>query len=530
MSMPPPPPPPPPFYIDTVDTLDDERHRIYMKDFFMSRLPSLEGCIPKVMRQEAVQASLIKTLAAEVKLREAFDDEVYASAVKFISPASTLSHKVVLTVLKSLGVPDIFLGFFTRFLEAKLSSGSDRVVTRVASVPAGHAMELFFTEAIFFFLEVAVYKRTGLYLYRLHNTCYFVGTTKQGSQVQEEITKFSKIMNMDYSILPGSLPIGNLVLQRQPSAQSSFQISNAEVECYAHRMKKQLDTCSTVLEWIRVWNNTVGTYAAHLFGPLAQVFGSTHLTVVTAAYKLIFSIIFPNSNLTAHVTQMLHSHFSLPLDDPPLALEALIYLPHAYGGLGVKNPFTTLNLARDLPADPSADLIQYMASETQYYDAAATHFRLHTQRRSMPPSPFYTDACATPATGPDSDTRSFIPKSELTSHREYTSLGNRRTRHKHRLATTYRTLLEEPVAPIALGGRVDDELRRLAGRGDMKSVVRLSGEELWVLRLYAAECFERWGGLEIWCAESVPMEAMRGVRGVMWDEDDDSDSDMTSVV
>jgi hypothetical protein len=61
-------------------------------------------------------------------------------------------------------------------------------------------------------------------------------------------------------------------------------------------------------------------------------------------------------------------------------------------------------------------------------------------------------------------------------------------------------------------------------------VARLSGEELWVLRLYAAECFERWGGLEIWCAESVPMEAMRGVRGVMWDEDDDSDSDMTSVV
>jgi hypothetical protein len=456
-------PPPPSSYIDTIDTIGDERHKVYMRDFFMSRLPFMEGCIPKRKRTETVQANLIKTLAAEFKLCEVFEGKVYTYVIEFEDRAlEVLPHSIVLTVLKFLGVPDVFIDFFKRFLQEKLNIGPGRVVTRAAGIPEHHeAMHSFFTEAIFFFLELAVFKRTGVYLYRIHETCYFVGTAEQGQQVEEEINRFESIMMLFFTGFPGNLNIGALRMKCPPSLTSTFAISQNLLEIFASRTRYDLERCTTILEWIRVWNSTAGTYAAHLFGPLANVLGSTHLAAVKAAYKRIFALIFPHGNLTTHVTQMLHSHLPhLCTDAQPL--EPLIYLPHAYGGLGVKNPFATLALARDIYADPDAIVAQHVA----------------------------TDPTSRPS-----------------------------------LTETYNVLLAEPVTPIALGTRVTDEVERLSGRGDMRTEARTSAEELWVLRLYASACFERFGGLEVWCSEWVPMEALRGVRGVGWDEGEEEEDE-----
>jgi hypothetical protein len=90
----------PEVYSDTIKTADDARHETYMQDFFMHRLPSWEGNIPKTMRPEAVQASLIKTLAIKVKLCEAFDEKAYTYVVEFHESCfKTLPHSIILTVL-----------------------------------------------------------------------------------------------------------------------------------------------------------------------------------------------------------------------------------------------------------------------------------------------------------------------------------------------------------------------------------------------------------------------------------------------
>ena len=40
-----------------------------------------------------------------------------------------------------------------------------------------------------------------------------------------------------------------------------------------------------------------------------------------------------------------------------------------------------------------------------------------------------------------------------------------------------------------------------------------SDEDKWVLDMYRVECFERYGTLEIWWAEGVPVEVYKTLRG-----------------
>jgi hypothetical protein len=237
---------------------------------------------------------LIKTLATEVKLCEAFEEKAYTYVVEFHEFCfKTLPQSIILAVLKYLGVPDVNIDFFTRFLT-------------------------------------------------------------------ENLDNFEGVTNLSFDVYPGDLHIGFLKLIRRPSLPSTLALHDPDlVTNYAHSVLRRLNKCTTILDWILVWNRTAGTYAAHLFGPLAHILGplahilgATHLATVKKAYVRLFAILFPNSNLTAHLRQMLQSHFpswyDFPVDVP---LEPLIYLPQACGGLGVKTPFTTLALAHDVSTD-----------------------------------------------------------------------------------------------------------------------------------------------------------------------------------
>jgi hypothetical protein len=345
------------------------------------------------------QSSLIKTLATEVKLCEAFEEKAYTYVVEFHEFCfKTLPQSIILTVLKYLGVPDVNIDFFTRFLTENLDIGPGRLVTRAAGVPEHHgAMQLFFTESIFFFLELAVYKSTGMCLYRIHNTCYFVGTANEALQARKEIDNFGGVTNLSFDVYPGDLHIGFLKLIRRPSLPSILALHDPDlVTNYAHSVLRRLNKCTTILDWILVWSRTAGTYAAHLFGPLAHILGATHLATVKKAYVRLFAILFPNSSLTAHLRQMLQSHFpswyNFPVDVP---LEPLIYLPQAYGGLGVKNPFITLVLANGVRTDADAMLAQHTNTpESDESSLADTYgLLLHEPGTCDPPRARMTCGC-----------------------------------------------------------------------------------------------------------------------------------------
>ena len=545
MTMSPPPPPPvvvmspSPIYLDT---LDEERHRIYKRDFFMSRLPTQDGCRPKVTPTEEVQANLIKTLAAEIKLRKALDGQYGCTVVNFHSLATALPHKSVLVVLKFLGVPEAIVDFFARFLGANLNIGPsvrgtrDRIFTRTCGVPERHGLELLFTEAVMFFAELAVSKRTGVHLYRLGARCYFVGTEEQNDQAMQELTTFSKHTKLDFDDVltqPEQLDIGFLEL-----TGDAITIKDSLVEAYALHAKKQLSEQTTVYEWVRIWNSTVGIYVSHLFGPLVDLFGKLHLEAVKAAYKRILDIIFEDSNLTDHVKGMLRARSDFARTSSPLALEAIVYLPQSFGGLGVKNPLVALNLARNITSDPNAIVQEYLDVETKYYEAALNNWSAlkpeHISKKLN--HIFQSNAEATTAA---LDTAAvdctFMTKNSLSKHREYALFPHlpltllhdtippppQYTRIPY-LTGLHQALLNEPVDNITASERVHDKVREC---GPMKRWGQLDPQDKWVLQMYGDECFERYGTLNIWHERFVPKFCMMLVRETdPYSLDDDSTS------
>lgn len=547
---PPPPPPPPPGFLGSWPrkragkvklgygwqnrpNLESVRQQKYLRDFFVSRLPEEDGCSPTVTSMEEVQAKLIRTLVAERELRKAFDGEVSIGSVKFNTLTSSLPHKTILAVLRFLELPEAFIELSKRFLSAKLNigpavrGGLDRVLPRARGVPEGHALELFFTEAVMCFLELSVRQSTGTYLYRLKDRCYFIGNNEQYLAFEEEVAKFADVMGLDIDF-ERTQSIGLLTL-----ADGSISINGPEADEYAKSIKKQLDACTTVLDWVRVWNSTIGTYAAHLFGPLSKIMGKQHLHAVKNTYKIMFDIILGNRDLTAHITALLSKHIKV---DSAVAIEPLIYLPQAYGGLGVKNPFIALALAHEMPEDPLKEIENFLSSEEAYYKAAVTNYAvLDAEGRARKlESIFENDQTRIDAAlGPDRDLSVFMSKEELIAHREragyptlpippYPAVWSPIAVPS--LTGVYDSLMLEVSDDISCSNKILDEVRRLSGKGDMKTYRRLSEEDKWVLQLYGGECFETYGGLEIWCGESVPQEVLRVVRGgaELYDDDDDS--------
>ncbi|KAF2649673.1 hypothetical protein K491DRAFT_697913 [Lophiostoma macrostomum CBS 122681] len=582
MSPPPPPmalwepPPPPPVYHAPYRSsnkktrrefisagpsfganLNEERFRDYMTNFFLSRLPKCYNPRPEVSPALDTQANLITFLVTELRLREGLHDgDVRLLKASVVDFASGLPHQTALVLLKFIGVPELWLEFFERFLQAPLNMGplirgtSDQILQRTNGVPDGHGMEVFLEELIMFFLDFAVHKKTGGYLYRLGGECYFVGSDEQCKETKAQIISFAHAMCLSMTITEpageGSVSIGHLNLGFDETVK--IEINNDLVDSQARRVAKQLSKRSTVLEWVRTWNHTMGSYAAHLFGPLASVMGTSHLQAVQAAYTRMFDIIFGSSNLTDHVKRLLLTHFPHSLRDPPFHLEPLIYLPSAYGGLGVKNPFITLNLARDVSEDPTAIVREFLDEEKAHYKKAKAHFDGFTAEvRARKISNLFEDKQdrIDAALGPGRDLTAFMTFEEFTKHREaipypyvplplppapmtsYTPIPS--------LVQTYKSLLEEPVDHVNGSERVMQSTRSLAGKNGMKKWFSLSGEERWVLQMYEDECFERYGGMEIWYGEAVPLELLRVVRGEdMGEEDNDdddegSDSDVTEV-
>lgn len=528
---PPPPPPPPPVY----GSLAAARHDKYERQFFMSRLPTMDGCAPEVTQPEEVQANLIKTLAVERHLRTALNGQVHASSGHFKSLVSSLPHRTVLTVLKFLGVQQTSLDVFERFLSAKLNLGPevhsacDRILPRARGIPEGHALALFFTEAIMFFLELAVHKEARTMLYRLKDSCYFVGTAYQYQGYKEQVTNFANVMGLEVE-LEDEQSIGFFNLETG--------IESPKVIAYAHHVKKQLQACKSVLDWVRVWNSTAGTYAAHLFGPLAEIFGKAHQGNVKKMYDLIYDIIFDGGSLTAHVEQMLAPHLKPGLVDPSFSVEALIYLPQAYGGLGVKNPFIALSLAELTNEDPSTVITNYIEAEDLYYKRAADNYALldaEAYARKLEAIFNNDQARIDAALGPERDLTVFMTKEELIANREVLTYSNLLMppasyplpffpSWRPSLEQVYNSLLSEPKDDMPRSDNIRDEVERLEDKGDMKSWRNLSAEDKWVLQLYGDECIEKFGGLEIWCGECVPQEVLKLVRGAAWDDADDGTS------
>jgi hypothetical protein len=452
-------------------------------------------------------------------------------------------------VLRFLGVPEVFLSLFNRALKPKLSIKASnheaaRNITPESGVSFGYFMEIFFSEAVLFFLDLAIRKVTGSYMYRVHDDCYFVGTQVQTDHAEDVIVQFSKVMGLKWRSRSSAdeLSVGFLTIDLQTNSSHGTSIivgiDDSKVALYAANAKLRLKSCSTVLEWVREWNDTVGTYAAHLFGPLANVFNEEHREMIKETYRRIHSIVLGGSDLTSCVAKMLKPSVSCEPEHGLQDLEPIIYLPQAYGGLGVKNPFVTISFASNANESAAVKIRDYLNTEAAYYIKASERYSNQmpflNQQRIM--TIFDNDLSRMiEALGSDVKTDvsieslPFMAKAEMTKHRERAKLPCVTTDWSEPVKTPdlvhlYRDLLDEPVNDTEDIEMVEQEINRLSLTEDLKPWDELSQEDRWVLQLYNEECFERYGSLDIWWAKGIPVVVYSDLRGHRLDDDDEDHS------
>lgn len=557
------PPPPPP---EPALCIDEERCNFYMQNLILYRLPDINGSLAARSVDTDRQGFLLQMLAMEIKTREAFDGSVHGLRVNFRSFASALPHDTILTTLKYIGVPEEWISFFKRFLRAPLNirtitrDASDHVRTRTCGVPIAHGLGTFFEEAVLFCLDLAVRHRTSSeqttpYLLRQRDQCYFAGKRRQCEEVQEHIAAFATIMGLDVSVndlfppASESTSAVGLITFNRNGAECSIRPNGAtltvdmtRVASYAHRVKKQLADCPTLFAWVAMWNRTIGTYASHLFGQVAHVVDGTHFEDVKRAYNLMYEIIFDgDGNLTRHVTDLLPLPF--PSANSTFSHEAWIHLPAAYGGLGVNNPYAILNYDSGImPADPVSMWTDYLNDEKKYYESVADIFQGHTtkQREEKLKGIFDGDEERIAAVfGSDwkTATATFPTLQELTAGRE--RLARRGVYIQPNPFAPPNTAQDYPYVPLSptlgdppnplniyhslamqpfpsdydVSDRVRNGIARLAGKPGMNPFDFMNVQDRWALAFYGDECFERFGGLEIWYGDGVPRELLRVLRG-----------------
>ncbi|OAG12378.1 uncharacterized protein CC84DRAFT_1108721 [Paraphaeosphaeria sporulosa] len=530
--------PPHPPYVPSA-CLDDERCMLYMRDLFLYRLPDPELSSAHRRRIDVEkQGALLQMLTLDIKAREAFDGSVYGLRANFRSFASSMSHKSVLAILGYMGVSQDWLNFFTRLLGAPLNlctifrDTQARIQTRTCGLQIARGFETFFGEAVLVCLDLAVHHRTTSdhatpYLLRQRDECYFVGKKQQCEEARREIETFAQVMDLDVGIEDLFAP-----------ASVNVSIHNDRVVAYARRVKMQLAACPTVFAWVRTWNRTIGTYTPHLFGPLTNVFGKAHLDAVKKAYNIMYEIIFDDGNLTRHVTNLLSP---LPPGDSSFSQEAWIHLPVVYGGLGVKSPYAYVKSAgSNITMDADAHWKKYLEDETRYYEKAKELFyQLTDKQRERKLKDIFDGDKGRIETVFGIEwkrtTTSFPTLKELTANRERLHLVSpappmpfathygpysypygsppQSTVVPPNALSTYQLLASDaPPSDWSVSRRTRDEMDRIQEKLMLNHEALTGIQDKWALGLYGEECFERFGGLEIWDREWVPMELLDKLR------------------
>lgn len=548
--------------------IDDERHTFYMRNLFLCTLPEYTTRLA-ISPNLGDQGNLLQMLSLDIKAREAFDGSVHGLRAKFQSFASSLPHETIITVLRYIGVPEQWLGFFQRFLSATLDLSriapgtSAHTQTRKCGLPVGHRFETFFGEAILFCLDLAVHHRvpsgqTTPYLLRRHDDGYFVGKQQQCEEVRQQIDIFANVMGLDVSVRdlfpPASGPtstIGLLSFSRKGVTDSEspagvdISLDDASVMAYARDLKMQLAACPNVFSWVSTWNRTIGTYVPHLFGPVANVLGKAHFQAVKRAYSMMYDTIFDDGNLTRHVAGML---LPLPSEDISFSRDAFIHLPAMCGGLGVSNSYAYVNsIGSGMTIDSHGHWKKYLEHEKKYYEKAREVFNQYTdEQRDQKLSGIFGDDKgrieAVFGAGWAKATASFPTMEELTSHRERAALPLLSQYHPppgpchhspvschypygfpawyplelHSSAlNTYQLLASTPPPPYwILSDKIQNRKSRLERK--LRLGPELTGQAQWALGLYGDECFESFDGLEIWYREGVPLELLKALT---WEKD-----------
>ncbi|KAI9712052.1 MAG: hypothetical protein M1820_001761 [Bogoriella megaspora] len=506
------------------------RRRMYQDDFFMTQLPSsvkespreyanMEWESDSEVREKSpleIKQKLLHLATTEMLLNTKLYGQftILQSDFKWFGPS--LPHSTIFAVLKFFGVPEKWITFFQKFLQAPLVFAQDGVnaepQTRVRGLPMSHVLADALGEAVLFCLDFAVNKRTQGSLYRFHDDLWFWGQQSVCANAWEAMQEFGNIMGLELneektgaatisapdtenskavsSVGSGGLPVGTvrwgfLMLDAK---LGRWVIDQQQVDDHIKELKRQLDSFDSVLGWVHAWNSYVAKFFTTNFGKAANCMGRQHVQMVIETFKKIQCNLFASMEPTStNVIEYLRNRIEDKFDVTGVP-DGFFYLPTEFGGLELHNPFIPLLAIKASSFRSSAERIERSFEEDDAdYDKAKETFNTgHRGSSSLNVRSSHI-----------SEDEPFMSREEFTRFREQTSRN---------LGRAYENLLESPpqlsveqspdVAHIYENsvGKVDGTL---AKKGVKRYWSDLSSYWKWMTSMLAQDMVEKFGGFRM---------------------------------
>lgn len=535
-------------------SVESTRKSEYINRFSLSQLPTNESTLyergggydddddderdgkkNETERQSSIKQELLRKIASDFLLQRRLHGKVAIVQSDLQWFATSLAHSTIFAVMRFMGFPEDWVEFFKKYLEAPLNmdSASENRVSmgpriRKRGVPMAHASEKFLGELVLFVLDLAVNRKTGMLLYRLHDDLWLCGEPEKCARAWEVMQQFAKVMGLEYNrnktgsvyltedpmirdpMVAATLPKGPVTigfLELDPKS-GNWVIDQKQVDAHVAQLRKQLDACDSVLSWVKTWNSCIGRFFSHTFGEPAYCFGRQHVDSILETYESMQRTLFDGRdgrgvNVTEHLKHMIYSRFGV--SDIP---DAFFFVPEELGGLGLRNPFVSLFLVREaLGKSPEERLTDFLNREREKYHSDKKEFdelgertRLGRFRR------LYPEGSSSPAVRPG-ELDTFFSFEEYNRFREACSAD---------LQDLYLELMDVPhKQDIHLTREVEDALvqqRHQLGLSPLDSTNR------WILQMYADELLAQCGGLSLVEKRFLPVGVLNMMKGkkVTW--------------
>lgn len=444
---------------------------------------------------QQITQSVLHALATEIIIKTRLGEEVTVLRSDFKWFGPSLPHSTMFAVLKFFGISDEWVDFFRRVLEAPMKFVNDGpsapVQIRKRGTPISGPLSDFLGEAVLFCLDFAFNQHTdGALLYRLHDDIWLWGRDEAIIKGWKVMTDFARLTGLEFNkektgsvriprrggshvAPPSELPRGDVRwgFLKLDAATGRFLIDQTFLDKHIEELRRQLDACKSVFDWIQAWNVYGARFFTTNFGRPANCFGKQHVNMMLEAFSQIQSKLFAGGgNVTSTVKAMLTDRFNV--HDIP---EGYLYFPMSMGGLDLQSPFINLFLVKELIRDdPGKTIDDFLEREEGAYKTAKAAFK-DDAVQGQKSLPFEVRSELAKET-------EFMSFEEFTRYREQTSTS---------LAVAYRELMQEP-AEVGVDQAVEQSLVNPLYESGYKT-----GYERWIVELYAPDMIKRFGGLMI---------------------------------
>ncbi|CAG9949799.1 unnamed protein product [Clonostachys rosea f. rosea IK726] len=536
-------------------SIDTMRYSQYIEDFFTCALPSSEhtqsfgGYLDEAPDETEddkkggkgnVKQQLLRTLASEALLHRHLKGEVAMIQTDLEWYATGLSHSTIFSVMRFFGYSDKVINFFTKVLRPPLNVQSPEHPfgkgprIRQRGVPMSHAIEKLFGELILFVMDFAVNQEDGLLVYRLHDDIWLCGEPTHCARGWQVMGNLAKVFGLSFNqqktgsvyftgsmkdpaveqVLPtGEVRVGHLILD---PATERWKIDYVQVSEHVAQLKKQLNACKSVMQWVQTWNSCMGRFFSHTFGEPAFCFGDGHVESILDTYREMQKALFNEGNATdigvvEYLKGVIRDRFGV--NDVP---DAFIYLPEQFGGLGLTNPFVRLLEIREgLQESPPEKILQKILDEEkkEYLEFKKNFEEYRNFERRV-------HRCLLKATNKELKETSF---NRLTAiEREYFMSFEEYSRFREVLSQPLATAYEKLTGvPDVIGPIFDDDVHKILRYGADKKLLGGDSKKReigWALQLYADTLRRDYGGMRLVDKKHLPLGVATVMRGkaVKW--------------